>query len=148
MVNPENTFFSVKRFIGRRWDEVGDKDRETPYTVVKGDTGNVKITCSAAGKDFAAEEISAQVLRKLCDDAASYLGDTVTKAVITVMAQPGVEWYLDVSICDWMLTQTYDVILFMYIVTIVSIVAGCRWAYRLTKRTRKRVKEEWMSEKE
>ena len=86
MVNPENTFFSVKRFIGRRWDEVGDKDRETPYTVVKGDTGNVKITCSAAGKDFAAEEISAQVLRKLCDDAASYLGDTVTKAVITVPA--------------------------------------------------------------
>ena len=86
MVNPENTFFSVKRFIGRRWDEVGDKDRETPYTVVKGDTGNVKITCSAAGKDFAAEEISAQVLHKLCDDAASYLGDTVTKAVITVPA--------------------------------------------------------------
>ena len=67
---------------------------------------------------------------------------SITKAVITVMAQPGVEWYLDVSICDWMLTQTYDVILFMYIVTIVSIVAGCRWAYRLTKRTRKRVKEE------
>jgi L1 cell adhesion molecule like protein len=86
VVNPENTFFSVKRFIGRRWDEVGDKDRETPYTVVKGDTGNVKITCSAAGKDFATEEISAQVLRKLCDDAASYLGDTVTKAVITVPA--------------------------------------------------------------
>jgi len=86
VVNPENTFFSVKRFIGRRWDEVGDKDRETPYTVVKGDTGNVKIKSSVAGKDFAAEEISAQVLRKLCDDAASYLGDTVTKAVITVPA--------------------------------------------------------------
>ena len=86
VVNPENTFFSVKRFIGRRWDEVGEKDREVPYSVVKGDTGNVKIKSSVAGKDFAAEEISAQVLRKLCDDAASYLGDTVTKVVITVPA--------------------------------------------------------------
>jgi len=85
-VNPENTFFSVKRFIGRRFEEVSDKDREVPYTAKKGDTGNVKLECKAAGKDFAAEEISAQVLRKLCDDAASYLGDTVTKAVITVPA--------------------------------------------------------------
>merc|ERR1719478_1695756 len=85
VVNPENTFFSVKRFIGRRWDEVGEKDREVPYSVVKGDTGNVKIKGDTAGKDFAAEEISAQVLRKLCDDAAAYLGDTVTKAVITVL---------------------------------------------------------------
>ena len=86
MVNPENTFFSVKRFIGRRYEEVSDKDREVPYTAKKGDTGNVKLECKAADKDFAAEEISAQVLRKLCDDAASYLGDTVTKAVITVPA--------------------------------------------------------------
>merc|ERR1719329_2138409 len=86
VVNPENTFFSVKRFIGRRFEEVSDKDREVPYTAIKGDTGNVKLECSAADKAFAAEEISAQVLRKLCDDAASYLGDTVTKAVITVPA--------------------------------------------------------------
>jgi heat shock protein 1/8 len=86
VVNPENTFFSVKRFIGRRFEEVSDKDREVPYTAKKGDTGNVKLECKAADKDFAAEEISAQVLRKLCDDAASYLGDTVTKAVITVPA--------------------------------------------------------------
>ena len=85
-MNPENTFFSVKRFIGRRFEEVSDKDREVPYTAKKGDTSNVKLECKAAGKDFAAEEISAQVLRKLCDDAASYLGDTVTKAVITVPA--------------------------------------------------------------
>ena len=85
-MNPENTFFSVKRFIGRRYEEVSDKDREVPYTAKKGDTGNVKLECKAADKDFAAEEISAQVLRKLCDDAASYLGDTVTKAVITVPA--------------------------------------------------------------
>jgi L1 cell adhesion molecule like protein len=86
VVNPENTFFSVKRFIGRRWDEVGEKDKEIPYGVTRGDNGNVKLECASAGKDFAAEEISAQVLRKLCDDAASYLGDSVTKAVITVPA--------------------------------------------------------------
>merc|ERR1719163_849047 len=86
VVNPENTFFSVKRFIGRRWDEVGEKDKEIPYGVKRGDNGNVKLECASAGKDFAAEEISAQVLRKLCDDAASYLGDSVTKAVITVPA--------------------------------------------------------------
>ena len=85
-MNPENTFFSVKRFIGRRWDEVGEKDKEIPYGVKRGDNGNVKLECASAGKDFAAEEISAQVLRKLCDDAASYLGDSVTKAVITVPA--------------------------------------------------------------
>ena len=86
VVNPENTFFSVKRFIGRRWDEVGDKDKEIPYGVKRGDNGNVKVECTAADKDFAAEEISAQVLRKLTDDAAAYLGDEVTKAVITVPA--------------------------------------------------------------
>ena len=63
VVNPENTFFSVKRFIGRRWDEVGEKDKEIPYGVKRGDNGNVKLECASAGKDFAAEEISAQVLR-------------------------------------------------------------------------------------
>ena len=84
-MNPENTFFSVKRFIGRRWDEVSTESKEVPYTVKNVD-GNPKIECPSAGKDFAAEEISAQVLRKLCADAADYLGDSVTKAVITVPA--------------------------------------------------------------
>jgi molecular chaperone DnaK (HSP70) len=60
VVNPENTFFSVKRFIGRRWEEVGSEAKEIPYTV-KNSAGNVKIECKAANKDFAAEEISAQV---------------------------------------------------------------------------------------
>lgn len=85
VVNPENTFFSVKRFIGRKMDEVKSESKEIPYTVVNSG-GNVKIECPALGKQFAAEEISAQVLRKLCDDAATFLGDTVTKAVVTVPA--------------------------------------------------------------
>merc|ERR1719440_1186942 len=86
VVNPENTFFSVKRFIGRRMEEVTSECTQVPYDVVRDANGNVKIKCSNIDKEFAAEEISAQVLRKLCEDAASYLGDTVTKAVITVPA--------------------------------------------------------------
>lgn len=85
VVNPENTFFSVKRFIGRKMDEVSSESKEIPYSVVNSG-GKVKIECPALGKQFAAEEISAQVLRKLCDDAASFLGDAVTKAVVTVPA--------------------------------------------------------------
>ena len=85
VVNPENTFFSVKRFIGRKMDEVTNEAKEIPYTVVNSG-GKVKIDCPALGKQFAAEEISAQVLRKLCDDAANFLGDSVTKAVVTVPA--------------------------------------------------------------
>jgi len=85
VVNPENTFYSVKRFIGRRHDETSNEAKEIPYTVVNS-AGNVKLDCPALGKQFAAEEVSAQVLRKLCDDASSFLGDSVTKAVITVPA--------------------------------------------------------------
>lgn len=86
VVNPENTFFSVKRFIGRKMSEVGSESKQVPYRVKEDSTGNVKIASSHAGKDFAAEEISAQVLRKLTDDAAKFLNDKVTKAVITVPA--------------------------------------------------------------
>jgi len=86
VVNPENTFFSVKRFIGRRMDEISSGSTEIPYVVNKDSAGNVKLECPAVGKQFAAEEISAQVLRKLTEDASKFLGDTVTKAVITVPA--------------------------------------------------------------
>eukprot|EP00850_Spirogloea_muscicola_P022127 SM000278S10014 [mRNA] locus=s278:128631:133279:- [translate_table: standard] len=86
VVNPANTFFSVKRFIGRRMNEVNEESKQVSYTVLKDDNGNVKLDCPAIGKTFAAEEISAQVLRKLVDDAAKFLNDKVTKAVITVPA--------------------------------------------------------------
>lgn len=86
VVNPENTFFSVKRFIGRRMDEIQDESTQVPYGVKQDSNGNVKIDCPALGKEFAAEEISAQVLRKLTGDAAKFLNDNVTKAVITVPA--------------------------------------------------------------
>jgi molecular chaperone DnaK len=85
VMNPENTLYSVKRFIGRRYDEVSHESTEVAYKVLNVGN-NVKIDCPQAGKQFAPEEISAQVLRKLADDASKYLGEKVTQAVITVPA--------------------------------------------------------------
>ncbi|MBV8883519.1 MAG: molecular chaperone DnaK [Chroococcidiopsidaceae cyanobacterium CP_BM_RX_35] len=86
VMNPENTFYSVKRFIGRRFDEVTHEATEVSYKVVRDSNGNVKLDCPVAGKQFAPEEISAQVLRKLVEDASKYIGEPVTQAVITVPA--------------------------------------------------------------
>jgi molecular chaperone DnaK len=86
VMNPENTFYSVKRFIGRKYEEVTQETSEVSYKVLRDSTGNVKIDCPALKKQFAPEEISAQVLRKLVDDASQYLGEKVTEAVITVPA--------------------------------------------------------------
>lgn len=85
VMNPENTFYSVKRFIGRRYDEVTNEATEVSYKVLSSG-GNVKVDSPGAGKQFAPEEISAKVLRKLVEDASKYLGETVTQAVITVPA--------------------------------------------------------------
>ncbi|BAT54824.1 molecular chaperone DnaK [Nostoc sp. NIES-3756] len=85
VMNPENTFYSVKRFIGRRFDEVTNEATEVSYKVLSSG-GNVKLDSPGAGKQFAPEEISAKVLRKLVEDASKYLGETVTQAVITVPA--------------------------------------------------------------
>ena len=86
VVNPENTFASVKRFIGRKMNEVGDESTQVPYRVVEDAAGNVKLACPNAGKEFAAEEVSAAVLRKLVDDASKFLNAPVTRAVVTVSA--------------------------------------------------------------
>jgi len=85
VMNPTNTFYSVKRFIGRRVDEVNEESKEVSYTVEKSGS-NVKLMSPVLNKQFAPEEISAEVLRKLADDAGKYLGETVTQAVITVPA--------------------------------------------------------------
>ena len=86
VINPENTFYSVKRFIGCKKEEVNSQLEQSSYFVVSDNNENIKIKCPALDKDFAPEEISAQVLRKLADDASKYLGETVTQAVITVPA--------------------------------------------------------------
>ena len=85
VMNPVNTFGSVKRFIGRRTDEVTDETKDVPYTVESVGT-KVKIKSPLMEKSFSPEEISASVLRKLADDASKYLGETVTQAVVTVPA--------------------------------------------------------------
>ena len=85
VINPENTFYSVKRFIGRKTDEVKEELRQVSYKVIQTED-IIKLDCPALNKQFAAEEISAQVLRKLADDASKYLGETVTQAVSTVPA--------------------------------------------------------------
>ena len=86
VINPANTFFSVKRFIGSKEAEISDDAKKLPYKVSKDQNDNIKIKCPALNKDFSPEEISAQVLRKLINDATSYLGQEVTQAVITVPA--------------------------------------------------------------
>jgi molecular chaperone DnaK len=86
VMNPQNTFYSVKRFIGRRYDEVTNESKEVAYKTLRDSSGNVKVESSTQNKQFAPEEISAQVLRKLIEDASKYLGERVTQAVITVPA--------------------------------------------------------------
>jgi molecular chaperone DnaK len=86
VINPENTFFSVKRFIGSKASEIPAESKQLPYKVISDQNDNIKIKCPALNKDFSPEEISAQVLRKLINDATTYLGQEVTQAVITVPA--------------------------------------------------------------
>ena len=86
VINPANTFFSVKRFIGSKVDEISTESKELPYKVIEDQNKNLKINCSSLSKDFSPEEISAQVLRKLVTDASTYLGQEISQAVITVPA--------------------------------------------------------------
>jgi molecular chaperone DnaK len=86
VINPENTFFSVKRFIGSKESEISMESKQLPYKVDKDQNDNIKIKCPALNKEFSPEEISSQVLRKLINDATTYLGQEVTQAVITVPA--------------------------------------------------------------
>mgnify|MGYP000892132431 FL=1 len=86
VINPDNTFYSVKRFIGRKSDEVADELRQVSYIVKNDSNGGIKLECPAMQKEFSSEEMSAEVLRKLAEDASKHLGETVKQAVITVPA--------------------------------------------------------------
>jgi len=84
VTNPENTVFSIKRFMGRKYDEVSEEMKMVPYSVVRASNGDVRV--KAGGKEYPPPEISAMILQKLKQAAEEYLGQPVTSAVITVPA--------------------------------------------------------------
>ncbi|MGB3514197.1 MAG: molecular chaperone DnaK [Microcoleaceae cyanobacterium] len=86
VLNPQNTFYGVKRYIGRKYSELSPESKRVPYTIRRDEYGNIKVKCPRMRRDFAPEEISAMILRKLADEASRYLGEEVTGAVITVPA--------------------------------------------------------------
>jgi molecular chaperone DnaK len=86
VVNPENTVFSIKRFMGRHYDETEAERATVPFKVVEGKSGDVRVKVPVNGKEYTPQEISAMILGKLKTDAEAYLGEPVTQAVITVPA--------------------------------------------------------------
>jgi len=86
VVNSENTVYSIKRFMGRRWDEVEGERKMVSYDTVKGGSDDVRVKITMNDREYTPQEISAMVLGKLKTDAEAYLGESITRAVITVPA--------------------------------------------------------------
>ena len=86
VINPKNTFSSIKRFMGSKFSELSTESKEVSYELISDNKDNVKIVCSNMDKQFSPEEISSQILRKLSNDVSLYMGETISEAVITVPA--------------------------------------------------------------
>ncbi len=86
VLNPQNTFYGVKRLMGCRYSDLTAASKRVPYTMRRDETDNIRIKCPRVNKDFAPEEISAMILKKLVEEATRYLGEEITGAVITVPA--------------------------------------------------------------
>ncbi len=86
VINPENTIFSIKRFMGRRFDEVQTERKMVPYEVVEGPSGDARVRVPVMNREYSPQEISAMILAKLKSDAEAYLGEPINQAVITVPA--------------------------------------------------------------
>jgi len=77
VLNPRNTFANLKRFVGRAWDELDDSSLAVPYTIRANDRGNVRVACPQMEREYAPEELVASILRKLVEDASTYLGEPI-----------------------------------------------------------------------
>jgi molecular chaperone DnaK len=86
VINPENTISSIKRFMGRRFDEVEQERKMVPYAIKEGPAGDARVHVPVMNREYSPQEVSAMILAKLKSDAEAYLGETVTQAVITVPA--------------------------------------------------------------
>jgi len=86
VLNPKNTFFNLKRFVGREWDELDETSISVPYNIKSNDNGNVRVLSPFTEREYAPEELVSSIIRKLIDDSETFLGDTIDSAVITVPA--------------------------------------------------------------
>lgn len=86
VLSPRNTFSNLKRFVGRDWEELEDSSLAVPYTVRANERGQVRVPCPVTEREYAPEELVASIIRKLVDDASTYLGEAVEAAVVTVPA--------------------------------------------------------------
>ena len=86
VVNPENTIYSIKRFMGRRYDEVSEERKHVSFHIVSGPAGDARVKVPVSGREYSPQEISAMILAKLKADLKTYFGEPVNKAVITVPA--------------------------------------------------------------
>ena len=86
VLNPQNTFYGFKRFMGRKYSELNPDSKRVPYTIRRGEQDYIKVQCPRLKREFSAEELSSMILRKLVEEAERYLGGSITEAVITVPA--------------------------------------------------------------
>jgi molecular chaperone DnaK len=127
VVNPENTFYSIKRFIGCKFDEVKDDSNIISYKIKDDSKGNIKIISPSLNKEFSPEEISASILKKLASDASRYLKETITEAVVTVPA------YFNDS--QRMATKDAGTIAGLNVLRILNEPTAAALAYGLDKKT-------------
>jgi molecular chaperone DnaK len=131
VINAENTVYSIKRFMGRHYDEVEAERKMVPYNVVKGPSGDVRVKIPVTNKEYTPQEISAMVLSKLKTDAEAYLGEPVTQAVITVPA------YFNDS--QRQATKDAGKIAGLEVMRIINEPTASALAYGLDKKTNERI---------
>jgi molecular chaperone DnaK len=131
VINPENTVFSIKRFMGRHFNEVDTERKMVPYSVVSGPQGDARVKIPINGKEYTPQEISAMILAKLKADAEAYLGEPVTQAVITVPA------YFNDS--QRQATKDAGKIAGLEVLRIINEPTASALAYGLDKKTNERI---------